>query len=160
MNFSSLISRDNWNFHYQKTLCVIHIYTTPIKLIEPRKTMPGNNALSWPHSLSRITQMSRPPSKAPWSNLPLRREILPSNPCPLPVPPSPPPHGVYIDRCIKFKLWTPRLINPILVYEFMKRSICRIPRPIVFPRRHSLKNEFGQDSLILIFSIIRTHEHT
>ena len=32
VNFSNLISRDNWTFHYQKTLCVIYIYTTSIKV--------------------------------------------------------------------------------------------------------------------------------
>ena len=31
-NFSTLISRDNWTFHYQKTLCVIYTYITPIRV--------------------------------------------------------------------------------------------------------------------------------
>ena len=81
MNFSNLISRDNLTFHYQKTLCVIHMYTTPIKV-----TIQTN-------------QMSQTLFKGTQSNFPLRRWISQSNPPPLANTPHP-PHGVYLDRCI------------------------------------------------------------
>ena len=71
--------------------------------------MPGNHALSWPQSLCRTNQMSRPPSKGTRSNLPLRRWISRQIPIPCPhSPPPPPPHRVYIDRCIIYYCLSPQ----------------------------------------------------
>ena len=94
MNFLNLISRDKWTFHYQETLCVIYIYSTPIKVAKPRKTMPGNHALSWLQSLCRTNQMSRPPSKTRTAEMDFAVKFAPLARTP------PPRNGVYIDRCI------------------------------------------------------------
>ena len=59
-----------------------------------RKTIPGNHALSWPQSLCRTNQMSRPLSTEEMDSL------VKSPPLARTLPPPPPPRGVYIDRCI------------------------------------------------------------
>ena len=95
--------------------------------------MPGNHALSWPQSLCRTNQMSRPPSKGTRSNLPLRRWISSSNTHPLPPPPR--PYVVYIDRCItatakqnKTKLiiisWSILCLEGLLSYCILGQNYC------------------------------------
>ena len=55
MNFSNLISSDNWTFHYQKTLCVINIYTTPIKVtIQTNRCPPSKSTRSNSASCARL----------------------------------------------------------------------------------------------------------
>jgi len=80
MNFSNLISRDNWALHYQKTLCDLHIHNSH-KSNNTNKSNVPNPVQRYSIKLP-IEEMDFPVKSPPLANTPH------------------PPHGVYLDRCI------------------------------------------------------------
>ena len=81
MSFSNFISRDNWSFHYQKTLCDLCIYT--YHSLKSNITSKSNVLMpEWRYWVKPLTEEMDFAVKSP----PLAR--------------TPPPDRVYIDRCI------------------------------------------------------------